>query len=78
MQKLPASRRTPNRHLQGLRINQGLSPNELAYRAGISGKAVRMAEAGWIPTPRVQLAIASVFDLAPLDLWPLERQRVAA
>ena len=78
MERLLASRRTPNRQLQGLRINQGLSPNELACRAGISGKAVRMAEAGFPPTPRVQFAIAGVFDLQPLDLWPLERQRVAA
>jgi hypothetical protein len=55
-----------------------MSPNTLAFRAGISGKTIRMAEAGWLPTPRVQFQIAAVFDLAPLDLWPLERQRVTA
>lgn len=71
-------RRGPNRRLQELRINAGLSPNELAYRAGISGKTVRMAEQGFVPSPRVQFALAGVFDLRPLDLWPLERQRVAA
>lgn len=72
------SRRSPNRQLQELRINAGLSPNALAFRAGISGKTIRLAEAGWLPSPRTQFAIASVFELAPLDLWPLERQRVAA
>lgn len=74
--KLPR-RRSPNRHLQELRINAGLSPNDLALRAGISGNTVRMAEGGFVPGPRIQAQIASVFDLQPLDLWPLERQKVA-
>jgi DNA-binding XRE family transcriptional regulator len=71
-----SKRRTPNRKLQELRLNHGLSPNALGYRAGVSGKTVRMAEMGWTPSPRVQFALAEVFDLRPLDLWPLERQRV--
>ena len=72
------ARRVPNRKLQELRLNEGLSPNALAYRAGVSGKAVRMAEAGFTPSPRVQFAIASVFELRPLDVWPMDRQvRVA-
>lgn len=70
-------RRVPNRMLQALRINAGLSPNDLAYRAGVSGNTVRMAEAGFVPSPRVQFAIARVFELSPLDLWPLEDQRAA-
>lgn len=75
-----ASRRSPHLRLQELRINAGLTPNDLAYKARISGKSVRMAEAGFLPGPRVQFAIAQVFELKPLDLWPLERtgQRVAA
>lgn len=71
-------RRTPNRRLAELRLNAGLSPNALAYRAGVSGKAVRMAEAGFVPTPRVQFAVAGVFDLRPLDLWPFDQQVRAA
>lgn len=67
--------RRPNRVLTSLRINQGLSPNDLAYRAGVSGNTVRLAEAGFRPTPRVQFAIAQVFRLLPLDIWPLEEQR---
>lgn len=67
--------RRPNRVLQSLRINEGLSPNDLAYRAGVSGNTVRLAEGGYRPTPRVQFAIAQVFGKLPLDLWPLEDQR---
>jgi len=54
----------------------GLSPNDLAHRAGVSGKTIRLTEAGFVPGPRIQFAIARVFDLQPLDLWPIERQRV--
>jgi DNA-binding XRE family transcriptional regulator len=66
--------------LMALRVNAGMSPNDLAYRVGVSGKTIRMAEAGWIPTPRTQLAIAAAFALTPLDLWPFDRnrQKVAA
>lgn len=69
------TRRRPHRQLQALRLNEGLSPNDLAFRAGVSGNTVRLAEAGFRPTPRVQYAIARVFDLRPLDLWPLEEHR---
>jgi len=73
-------RKVPHLRLKELRINAGMSPNDLAYRAGVSGKTVRMVEAGFVPTPRVQFQIAKVFAMLPLDLWPLERdrQRVAA
>jgi transcriptional regulator with XRE-family HTH domain len=68
-------KKRPHRQLQALRINAGLTPNDVAYRAGVSGNTVRLAEAGFRPTPRVQYAIAQVFDLLPLDLWPLENRR---
>ncbi len=72
-----ANRRTPpNRQLQELRINAGLSPNALGCRAGTSGKTIRLAEMGYTPSPRIQFAITAVLGLQPLDLWPLERQRV--
>lgn len=58
-----------------LRVNAGMSPNELGYRAGVSGKTVRMAEKGHQPLPRTQFAIADVFGLLPLDLWPLHGNR---
>lgn len=66
--------RRPNRRLQALRINEGLSPNALAYRAGVSGNTIRLVEAGFVPSPRIQFAIATVFELRPLDLWPIEEQ----
>lgn len=76
--QIRSSRRAPHRQLQGLRLNLGMSPNDLAYRAGVSGNTVRMAEAGFVPTPRVQFAIARVFELSPLELWPIENQRRVA
>ena len=74
------SRRVPHQRLKELRVNAGMSPNDLAYRAGVTGKTIRMAEAGFVPSPRTQFAIATVFELRPLDLWPFDRdrQRVAA
>jgi DNA-binding XRE family transcriptional regulator len=74
------SRRVPHLKLKELRVNAGMSPNDLAFRVGVSGKTIRMAEAGWIPSPRTQFQIAAAFGLLPLDLWPFERdrQRVAA
>ena len=75
-----ATRRQPHLKLKSLRTNAGMTPNELAYRAGVSGKTIRMVEAGFIPTPRTQFQIASVFELQATDLWPFDRdrQRVAA
>lgn len=71
-------RKHPNRRLQELRINQGLSQRDLAHEVGISPGTVRLAECGFVPGPRVQFAIAEHFGLKPLDLWPLSRQRVAS
>lgn len=77
---IPTGSRQIHLRLRELRIQAGMSPNDLAYRARVSGKTIRMAEAGFIPSPRTQFAIAAVFDLSPLDLWPLHRdqQRVVA
>lgn len=71
MAKPKGTRRNPNRKLQALRINRGLSPNELAYLASTTGKTIRLVEAGHVPGPRIQFAIAEVFGLLPLDIWPL-------
>lgn len=70
--------RRPHTQLMSLRLNEGLSREALAYRAGVSRETVRMAESGFVPGPRVQFAIAAVFALRPLDLWPIEMQRRAA
>jgi DNA-binding XRE family transcriptional regulator len=64
-----------NLELIALRVNAGLSRDDLATRAGIGRETVRLAEAGFVPTPRVQFAIARAFDRLPLDIWPIERQK---
>lgn len=66
-----------NRHLVEARLNAGLTPNDLAYRAGISGNTVRAAERGLYIGPRAQFAIAHALDVLPLELFPWERQREA-
>lgn len=71
-------RRPPNRQLMELRLNAGLSPNDLACRAGLSGNTVRSAERGLYVSPRSQHAIAMALGVLPLDVFPFERQRVAA
>ena len=69
-------RRRPNRRLQELRINAGLSPNDLARRVHVSAQTIRLAEAGYTPGPRIQFALADFFGLKPLDVWPLSEQKV--
>lgn len=71
-------RRPANRTLVELRINAGLTPNDLALRAGISGNTVRSAERGFYVSPRSQYAIAIALGVVPLAVFPFERQRVAA
>jgi DNA-binding XRE family transcriptional regulator len=71
-------RRDRNTRLIGLRINEGLSRDDLARRTGVSRESIRLAESGFTPGPRIQFAIADAFKLRPLDIWPLERQRAAA
>lgn len=73
----PKTRRTRRqRHVEliGLRINEGLSREQLAYRIGVSRETIRLAEDGFLPTPRIQFAIAGAFAKRPLDIWPMERQ----
>lgn len=74
-------RRSTHLDLIELRVNDGLSRAALALRAGIGRETVRLAECGFVPTPRVQYAIAKALKRTPLDLWPIEvqpRPRVAA
>ena len=73
-----ARRARVNRDLVVLRINAGLTPNDLARRAGVSGNTVRAAERGLYVDPRSQYAIAEALGVAPLDVFPFERQRVTA
>lgn len=72
------SRARLNRALVELRINAGLTPNDLARRASVSGNTVRAAERGLYIDVRSQFAIASALGVAPLDVFPFERQRLRA
>lgn len=54
-----------------MRINRGLSPEQLGQRVGVSGRTIRRIEEGAIPTVRTMFLIAQEFDLEVTDLWRL-------
>lgn len=68
----------PNTRLYGLRLNAGLSRQDLSRRTGVSNETIRLAEIGFVPGPRIQFILADAFKLTPLDLWPLEQQKPLA
>jgi transcriptional regulator with XRE-family HTH domain len=70
-------RQRRNLDLIALRINAGMSRDDLGRRSGIGRETIRLAEAGFVPTPRVQYALAKAFGQLPLDIWPIEHQRAA-
>lgn len=75
------SRKTPrrvNRLLIEHRLDAGMTPNDLARRAGVSGNTVRSAERGDYVDPRSQFAIANALGVARVVVFPFERQREAA
>lgn len=81
---MPTTARTRQRYrgrknleLIALRVNAGLSREQLSYRTGISRETIRLVEDGWVPTPRVQFALANEFRRLPLDIWPLDTQKAA-
>ena len=67
----------PNLELRSLRLNKGLSREALGDLTGVSRETIRLAELGFVPGARAQFALADYFDMLPLDLWPIERQRIA-
>ena len=78
MARTRKTRRAPNTELIAARVNKGLSRVDLERLTHVSRETIRLAEAGWTPGPRYQFAIAKALDCRPLDLWPIDRQRVAA
>jgi transcriptional regulator with XRE-family HTH domain len=72
--EMAGGNRKPNTKLVELRVNRGMSPEQLAYFTGLSAPTIRLAERGHLPQPRTQFAIAEAFGLSPTDIWPLERQ----
>lgn len=60
-------------HLKELRIQKGLSQNELAIRAGITRQAVSAIESNlYLPTTRVALRLASILGCRVEDLFSLK------
>ena len=58
------------RRLRTLRINRGLSPEQLGNRVGVSGRTIRRVEDGAHPTVRTMFLLAQEFELEVSDLWP--------
>lgn len=74
-----ASSKVVGRQLKELRLNAGLSPEQLGARVGVSGMTIRRVERGQCqPTPRTMFLIAQEFGLRPTDLWPIGRSAVLA
>jgi transcriptional regulator with XRE-family HTH domain len=59
------------RRLKQLRVNRGLSPEQLGSRVGVSGRTIRRVEEGGRPTVRTMFLLAKEFDCEVVDLWPL-------
>jgi len=69
-----ASSRIAGRKLRELRINRGLSPEQLGAKVGVSGHTIRRVEQGSHAMPRTMFLIAREFDLLPTDIWPLRNE----
>lgn len=54
-----------------LRLNRGLSPEQLGIKAEVSGRTIRRIEEGRRPTVRTMFLIAQEFDCDVVDLWPI-------
>lgn len=63
--------RKPNLTLIGLRLNKGLSPNDLARLTGVSAATIRLAEKGHTPGPRIMFELADFLGVSVLDIWPI-------
>lgn len=72
------SRARRNRLLIEHRLDAGLTPNDLARRALISGNTVRAAERGEYVDARTQFAISAALGVPRVVLFPFERQKEAA
>ncbi len=58
--------------MKQLRVDRGLSPEQLGYLAGVSGHTIRRIEAtGAIPTPRVQFCLGTQLGHLPSEIWRL-------
>lgn len=65
------SLREAGQQIRELRLNRGLSPEQLGAIAQISGRTIRRIEEGKRPTVRIMFLLAQEFDCEVVDLWPL-------
>jgi transcriptional regulator with XRE-family HTH domain len=59
------------RKLELLRRSQGLSPEQLGYRIGVSGRTIRRVEQGMVPIVSTMFALAQWAEEDVNDLWRL-------
>jgi DNA-binding XRE family transcriptional regulator len=68
----PQRAKTPGEMIEELRLNAGLSPEQLGHQVGISGDTIRRIEAGIGPRhphPRTMFLLAEAFELGVTDIW---------
>lgn len=75
-QTRPRTRRQPNRELIALRVNRGWSRRDLEDITGVSRETIRIAELGFVPGPRIQFRLSSAYGKQPLEIWPIQQQRL--
>lgn len=64
--------------IRSLRIDRGMSPEQLGHVAGVSGHTIRRIERDAIvPTPRVQFLLARYFEMRPTEVWSPDHGRRA-
>lgn len=56
--------------LHEMRINSGLSPQDLSHATGISARTIERIERGRRPQVRTAFLLASHFDFEVSELWP--------
>lgn len=69
------SRRASAARIRTLRLDRGLSPEQLGCAVGVSGPTIRALEnpaARRNPNARTQYAIAAFFGLRPSELFPMQ------
>jgi transcriptional regulator with XRE-family HTH domain len=71
---MPSNRAPANRmtafNLRAARVNEGLSPEALGQKIGVSGGTIRRLEQGLMPTPATARKIAQYLGKEVSDLWP--------
>lgn len=56
--------------LRILRLNAGLSPEQLGEQVGVSGDTIRRLETGGRPSARTAKLIADYFGKQATEMWP--------